>query len=415
MIPRGWTVRTRLALLHGALFLLGGIVLLGVTLTLTHRALADQPVDLSIVLAHPGSVSEPDAAPQPDTAGLAKATGSVGPVKHSDTGSLPSGEPSLADRLQADFRNATMRTLLTQGLLALVGVALVGAWIGWLMAGRTLRPVTRITATARRVAAGNLNERIALGGPRDELRELADTFDDMLSRLDTAFNAQRRFVANASHELRTPVAISRTLLEVAMSRPQATPDLVQVGRSLLTVHSRQERLIESLLTLARSEQMVADPVPVELTTIVRSVVDAARPEAEANGVTITTELLATSTVGSPVLLERLVENLVQNAVRYNRKQGWVRVECQPVRGRSSLTITNTGPVVGDDEVDGLFEPFRRLDDRVGSAEGSGLGLSIVRSVARAHGGAVAAAPREGGGLTISIDLPGADHRPACRA
>jgi signal transduction histidine kinase len=291
--------------------------------------------------------------------------------------------------------------LVQWGALALGGVAVAGVWMGWIAAGRTLRPIARITETARRVADRSLHERIALGGPRDELRELADTFDDMLERLDRSFDGQRRFVANASHELRTPLAINRTLLEVAMGQPDAPQQLRQLGTTLLEVNARHERLIDGLLTMARSEQAVVDPVPVDLIDVAGNVLDQTR----APGVEMRSELLPAPTVGDPVLLERLAQNLVDNAMRYNVSGGWVHVCCTREGARSRLTVINTGPVVRAYEVPGLFEPFRRLTDRVGSARGTGLGLSIVRSVARAHGGDVYATPRDGGGLVVQVTLP----------
>lgn len=381
-------VRTRLALVYAALFLFGGAVLLGVTITLVQQALVDQPVNTSVEIPH-----LPEA---PDT-----------PVSLDKSAAQQSAEDGFAfvKRLQDEFRRSTLETLITRGTFALGAVAVVGAWLGWLAAGRTLRPLSQITATARRVAGRNLRERIALGGPHDELRELADTFDDMLCRLDAAFDSQRRFVANASHELKTPLAINRTLLEVALDSPEASADLRKVGGMLLEVNARQERLIESLLTLARSGQAVVDPVPVDLTQVTRRVVDSARPEARDAGVDVSVEFVAAPTVGDPVLLERLAQNLVQNAVRYNRPGGWVRLTCGRVDAHALLTVTNTGPPVAPDEAAGLFEPFRRLDDRVGSAEGNGLGLSIVRSVARAHGGEATAVPRDGGGLVVTVTIP----------
>jgi signal transduction histidine kinase len=284
-------------------------------------------------------------------------------------------------------------------------VTVLGVWAGWLMAGRTLRPLTEITATARRVADRNLHERIGLSGPRDELRELADTFDDMLARLDASFDGQRRFVANASHELRTPLAVNRTLLEVAMGRPGAPPELVDLGETLLEVNDRHERLIDGLLTLARSEQAVADPVPIDLAEVATRVHEQFASDARTAALSFDLGGTPAPTAGDPVLLERLAQNLVENAIRHNVEAGWVTVTTSSSVDHAVLTVANTGPVVPAVEVARLFEPFRRLTDRVGSAHGTGLGLSIVRSVARAHGGDVAAQPRAGGGLVVDVTLP----------
>jgi signal transduction histidine kinase len=393
---RGWTVRARLTLLYGGLFLFAGAVLLTLTYVLLAQALDNQKVSPGVVY----SEAMPGEAPPPG------ANVKVGATKlvHPEQQAAIARKEEFARQVQADLRRQTLNSLLKWGALALGGVAVVGVSLGWLAAGRTLRPITQITATARRVADRNLHERIALGGPRDELRELADTFDDMLGRLDASFDSQRRVVANASHELRTPLAINRTLLEVALGRPDAPPQLRQLGDTLLEVNARHEKLIEGLLTLARSEQAVADPVPVDLAEIAEQVCAEAAADADRAGVRLSLEGSPAPTAGDPVLLERLVQNLVQNAVRYNAPGGWVRLACAQDRDRVRLSVTNTGPVVRAYEIPALFEPFRRLTDRVGSARGTGLGLSIVRSVARAHGGEAHAAPRDGGGLVAHVTL-----------
>ncbi|BCB85758.1 sensor histidine kinase [Phytohabitans suffuscus] len=389
----GWTVRVRLTVLYGGLFLLAGAVLLGVTYLLLAAALEKQQLKPAVVYAE-GAGMEADAP---------VSTGGVA-ISKTDMAAQQSAidlKMSFARQVQLDLNAQTLQSLLRWGSLALGGVAVAGVWTGWLAAGRTLRPIAQITATARRVADRNLHERIALGGPRDELRELADTFDDMLERLDRSFDGQRRFVANASHELRTPLAINRTLLEVAMGQPDAPQQLRQLGTTLLEVNARHERLIDGLLTMARSEQAVVDPVPVDLAEVAGNVLD----QTQAPGVDVRHELRPAPTSGDPVLLERLTQNLVDNAVRYNSAGGWVHVTCAHEGTRTRLNVVNTGPVVRAYEVPTLFEPFRRLTDRVGSARGTGLGLSIVRSVARAHGGEVHASPRDGGGLVVQVTLP----------
>jgi signal transduction histidine kinase len=311
------------------------------------------------------------------------------------------------DRGLLRLRQDTLNTLLTRSAIGLGGVALVGMGFGWLMAERALRPLTRITETTRRVADRSLHERIALTGPPDEIKELADTIDSMLERLDRAFDGQRRFVGNASHELRTPLAINRTLLEVALARPDASPELRQLGNTLLAVNLRHERLVEGLLTLAQSQQALTTHDPVDLAELARFVLDAMDASGpDASGPEVVRTLRPAPTSGDPVLLERVVHNLVQNAVAYNVPDGWVAVTTGHTGdGRVELTVTNTGPVIGGYEVPALFEPFRRLRERVGSARGTGLGLSIVQSVAQAHGGMAAAQPRAGGGLIVRVTLP----------
>ncbi|WP_206681566.1 HAMP domain-containing sensor histidine kinase [Actinomadura sp. J1-007] len=287
----------------------------------------------------------------------------------------------------------------------MVGAAALA--FGWLIADRALRPVQRITETARRVARSHdLTERIAYAGPRDDVKELADTFDTMLGRLARAFDGQRHFVANASHELRTPLAINRTLVDVAVRRPDATEDVKRLGESLLVVNGRHERLIDGLLTLAGSENTVTDASALDLADVAGHVLDQAGAEAAARGIGTARELSPAPVAGDPVLLERLVQNLVENAVRHNRDGGDLTVATGVRNGWAEVAVANTGPVVPPYEIETIFEPFRRLGtDRVRSDRGSGLGLSIVRATAQAHGGTVTASPRPSGGLTVTVHLP----------
>jgi signal transduction histidine kinase len=304
-------------------------------------------------------------------------------------------------------RDVALSTLLKRSLLALIGLAVVAFAFGYVMAGRVLAPLGRITRTARGVAGSDLTRRIELDGPDDELKELADTFDGMLDRLERSFAAQRRFVANASHELRTPLAINRTLLEVQLADPDASPDLQQLGKTLLATNERSEQLVEGLLLLARSENEIVDRKPVDLAEAAARALEQTRTEADAKGVALREVLVPAVVQGNGVLLERIALNLVQNAVRYNvAEDGWVDVRTAAEHGRALLVVTNTGPVVPAYEVDNMFEPFRRLrTERTGSDKGVGLGLSIARSVARAHGGVITAEPREGGGLVMRVVIP----------
>ncbi|WP_198679260.1 sensor histidine kinase [Thermomonospora amylolytica] len=314
--------------------------------------------------------------------------------------------------MERDVHQATLNSLLTQGGIALGAVGAAAVGLGWLMADRALRPVHQVTETARRVAhSHNLTERIGYDGPRDDVKELADTFDDMLSRLARSFDAQRRFVANASHELRTPLAINRTLVDVAVRRADATEDVRRLGESLLVVNARHERLIDGLLTLAGSENAVVERTPVDLADVAAHVLDLAGTEAGERGVTVRRTLGRAVTAGDPVLMERLVQNLVENAIRHNvARDGVIEVTTRWWPGFAELTVRNTGPVVPPYEIETIFEPFRRLrGDRVGSERGAGLGLSIVRAIATAHGGEVTAAPRDGGGLVVTVRLPGLRH------
>jgi signal transduction histidine kinase len=328
--------------------------------------------------------------------------------------------PGLADQLQTQFRQGrddTLRAMLIASLVALGVIGVAAGGFGWLLAGRALRPLQDITATVRRVADRSLHERIALDGPDDEIKDLADTFDAMLERLDRAFDSQRRFVANASHELRTPLTINRTLIEVALDKPHANEALRQLGGTLLAVNQRHERLIDGLLTLASSQQRITDPTPVDLADIARHLTTEAHGAAHTTSVDIRTRLQPAPVIGDPVLLERLTQNLLDNAVRYNLPEhGQITVITDTVDGNAHLTVENTGPPVPPYEIPSLFEPFRRLptterlaDSTTSTSQGAGLGLSIVRSVAHAHSGDVHASPREDGGLTVRVRLPAAQE------
>jgi len=376
------SIRTRLTLIYGGLFLVAGLVLLGVTYALVSHQL--QPDDTRVISNSTGAVTG-GASDNPPPAG------------------------ALVEQAAADTRSDALHNLLTQGGLALGLVVITATGLGWLVAGRALQPLHRVTETARRIADApaadrGLHERIALDGPQDELKELADTFDKMLARLDESFDGQRRFIANASHELRTPLALNRALLEVAMDPETATPETRQLGTTLLGVNARHERLIDGLLLLAKSENEVLDKSFVDIADIVRHVA-ASVP----NGpVQVKVEAERAETTGDPVLLERLVQNLVENGLRYNvSEDGWLRLRTatQP-HGLVVLEVSNTGPIVAPYDVPRLFEPFRRGGkDRVGSAQGAGLGLSIVRAVARAHGGDIHAEPRKCGGLVVIVTFP----------
>ncbi|RGA06155.1 sensor histidine kinase [Microbispora triticiradicis] len=311
--------------------------------------------------------------------------------------------------LQAEATAAARSELLQRSLLALLGVGIFALILGYVVADRALRPIKKMTVTARKLSETSLaHERIDLQGPDDELKELADTFDAMLTRLNTAFDAQRRFVDNASHELRTPLAINRTVLEVALSDPEASDDLKVLGRTLLGTTARNERLIEGLLLLARSERELSVRKPVDVQEVARTAVEQLAAFAEEEGVTVEHDLHPAATTGDPVLVERCLSNLVENGIKHNLgPNGKVWVRTGMVDGGAVVQVANTGPHVPAYEVESLFEPFRRLNaDRVQSAKGAGLGLSIVRAIVRAHGGTVVAVPRDGGGLVVTVRLSG---------
>ncbi|NYE43378.1 signal transduction histidine kinase [Streptomyces fulvorobeus] len=379
------TIRIRLTLLYGGMFLIAGILLLSIIYMLAAQAL------------HVGSEL-------PFQIVTGQVTSEVCDLPKNAT---PDAFNAAMNACVNHQRKQALDTLLNRSLLALVGLSIIAFAFGYAMAGRVLSPLGRITRTARRVAGTDLSRRIELDGPDDELKELADTFDDMLDRLERAFTAQQRFVGNASHELRTPLAINRTLLEVHLSDPEAPTELQQLGKTLLATNERSEQLVEGLLLLARSDNQIIERKPVDLAEVADRAIDQVHTEAVAKGVEIRGERAPALVQGNGVLLERIALNLVQNAVRYNvAENGWVQVTTRLQPGQALLVVSNTGPVVPAYEIDNLFEPFRRLrTERTGSDKGVGLGLSIARSVARAHGGRIIAEPREGGGLVMRVTLP----------
>ncbi len=396
------TIRLRLTLIYGGLFLAAGAVLLTLNYALVRRGLERQngPIGVSIGAPEPGIRQIDPFPPEPDNYQF------VQPAPRILT---TDGRPveDLLVEYQAELRDTALHELVVQSSVALGLMALASVGLGWVVAGRALAPLTRVTATARQLSQDNLHERLALVGPQDELKELADTFDAMLGRLESAFESQRRFVANASHELRTPLAIQRTLVDVALADPDTSPDdLRTMAVALRDAVDRSERLIDGLLVLARSEQGNLPHEPVDLATATAAALDQSAAEAVAGGLRVERRLEPTPVAGSRVLLERLLGNLVQNAVRHNVPGGWLEVETGPLEGVGRVRVVNSGPVVPADQVDDLFEPFRRLaPDRVDSSRGVGLGLSIVRSVARAHGGDVRLTARPEGGLDVTVTLP----------
>jgi signal transduction histidine kinase len=322
----------------------------------------------------------------------------------------PSGQAqphSIVEETAQEVRADALRQLLIQSGVALIAMAGVSTGLGWLVAGRVLRPVHQITATARRISESSLHERIALHGPQDELKELADTFDGMLARLDAAFDSQKRFVANASHELRTPLSIIRTELDVALSNPHVTrAELREMGEAVREAIERSERLIEGLLFLARSESGLPERQPVDLATVARDVVERFTVAAKRKEVTIRSDLSPALVAGDASLLERLVSNLVENALAYNKRSGWIEVATSQTQEGAELVVSNTGSDVPVESIETMFQPFRRLTrDRTASSSGIGLGLSIVRAVARAHGGDATAQPGASGGLEVLVRLP----------
>ncbi len=286
-------------------------------------------------------------------------------------------------------------------------MVLVSLALGWLIAGRLLRPLRSITATARDISARNLDQRLGLDGPHDEIRELGETLDGLFGRLEASFQAQRHFVANASHELRTPLAAERTLLQVALADPDAsTQTLRSTCQQLLALSGQQERLIEALLTLATSERGVERWEPFDLAEVAGKVILERREEAGRRGIRIDTNLTAASATGDPSLVASLVANLVDNAIRHNREGGRVEVSTARTEGLAVVSVSNTGTLIPPDEVDRLFQPFQRLGtERISHASGHGLGLAVVRAIVGAHGATLTANARPQGGLDVAVSFP----------
>ena len=401
---RRHTIRLRLTLIYSALFLLASAMLLAFTYTFVVRGLSS-------------SARSPEKALSATAAGFKNRCYKV--IAANKTGMpLTPADKVLISKCQQGFSSGVVAGAASQRaeavhqllLYSLTGLGLMGlasGAVGWLVAGRALRPVHAITGAARRASEENLGERLALGGPNDELRELADTYDAMLARLDAAFASQRRFVANASHELRTPLTVMRTAIDVTLAKPGRTPaQLEDMASEVRTAVDRAEALIEALLTLARSDRGAASREQADLAVLAEDALDAAGPAIRARSLRVEAALESAPTSGDVVLLDRLVANLVDNAVRHNHEGGWIQVATGMRGDAACLSVTNGGPRIDADLAPLLFEPFRRLDDADGPP-GTGLGLSIVRSVALAHQGDVIARSRPRAAWTYQCSCPAA--------
>jgi signal transduction histidine kinase len=367
------TLRWRLTLVYGAVALAVGLLLLALSLVLVDRALSAGFVDIRFL-------------------GV----------------TLSDGRTLTFGAFQEQLRAEALDRVLRQGLLALLLLGTLGVVVSYYLAGRVLRPLQAITSAAQRLSVERLDARIGLAGPQDELKQLADTFDEMLGRLEAAFEAQRRFVADASHELRTPLAVMRTEVDVALADPDAgVEDLRASAEVVREATMRADRLVDSLLLLAQSERLAGPAVRerVELPEVAAQGLSAVAAEVQERRLEVATSYGPAGVLGDRGLLERLAGNLVENAVRHNLPDGWVRVDTGTVEGRARLQVSNSGAVLAPDQVAGLFEPFRRYGTARTARRGAGLGLAIVRAVAELHGGTVAAAARPDGGLTVTVDLP----------
>lgn len=419
-LPRR-TVRIQLTLLYGGLFLLCGTGLLATTYVLVQHATSNIVMgsqDGVLVVSQDGSALM--VGPDGDVRYLAEdealEDASPPPIPNPPPSSslTPQQERAAHDQIverATSQLSAQKRAFLTQSGIALAVMSAVSLGLGWLVAGRVLRPVRTITTSARQISATNLHQRLAIQGPDDELKELGDTIDDLLTRLEASFQSQRRFVANASHELRTPLARQRTVVQVALADPDATADSLRTAHErVLNATYQQDRLIDALLTLARGERGLDRRQPVDLADVAGDVLLTRDTETTRRGLRLTTRLTHATTAGDPHLIERLMVNLVDNALRYNTASGRLEVSTVTVAGAAVLTVTNTGPAVPADQIPRLFQPFQRLDaDRTHHDGALGLGLSIVQAIATAHGATIAAHPRPEGGMEITVTFPSAEH------
>ena len=390
-LPRP-TIRLRLTLLYGALFVLVGGALLGLTYVVSATT------GLTVNVAPNGEVSVTFGSPF----GGGDANTFVAPF-----GGSPANLPAVIRAVVEAQHAAEQQYFLVLSVLAVAILSLASVLIGWFVVGRVLRPLRAMTHAAREISSSNLGLRIAPYGPDDELRDLGETFDDLLGRLERSFEAQRQFVANASHELRTPLSRQRALVQYALSDAEPTLDAWRATFDrVLVAEQQQERLLEALFTLARGERGLEHRVPVDLADVADGALRSQSVDVGGRGLRVKVHLAHAVVQGDPQLLERLAANLVENAARYNVPNGELEVTTETRPGEAILRVANTGPPIHPLDVDRLFEPFRRLrPDRTTREEGSGLGLSIVRAIATAHDGSVRAVAREGGGLDVEVSLP----------
>jgi signal transduction histidine kinase len=405
---RGLTIRLKLTLWYGGLFILAGVLLIAVNYLMVRDSLSVAPSKARAAVAEQFGIDPEELEMQPDFRGPG---GPGGPLTYEqyiysaeEDAFIPTSR--LIAEAQRELKDEALRQLWTRSLLALGIMTVITFGLAWLLAGRMLRPLHAITGTARRLSGSTLHERIALKGPRDELKELADTFDDMLSRLDSAFTAQKEFVANASHELRTPLTIIRTEIDVALSDPDPAPeDLQEMGAAVTDAVDRSEKLIDGLLVLASAENSPT-MVDLDLAEIAESEVGRSSAQAESLGLRLELDLQPALVKGERSLLERLVGNLVDNSVRHNSQDGWFSVKTWSAADKAVLEVANGGPAVPPEDLERLFDRFYRPDkSRSRKTGGFGLGLSIVKSVAAAHGGSVDLQAPEEGGLCVTVTLP----------
>ncbi len=397
------TARARLTALYAALFLAAGTALLGLTYGLVASSLPSNSSNTALPF-----VAQSQIRACEQKIGQKQASGPQAKQAGSLLAQCKRGFSAGASAATSGQRRRTLDTLLTVSLIGLAVLTITSGLLGWIVAGRVLAPVRAITDAARRATETNLSERLALRGPEDELKELADTFDAMLERLDAAFASQKRFVANAAHELRTPLAAMRTAIEVTLSKPSRTAEqLEEMAAKVRRALQRAQDTVEALLTLSMSEHGPAAHELVDLATAAEDALDGAAAPIAAAGLHVAESLAPAPTLGDPVLLERMIANLVDNAARHNEPGGWIEVRTERLDGQVLLRVANTGPLVPEDSIPLLLEPFSRAQQRLNASDGVGLGLSIAQAISRAHGAALQLGSRPGGGLDVSLTMPAA--------
>jgi signal transduction histidine kinase len=391
-------VRARLAVMYTVLFLLAGTSLLALTYALVANVLVPAPANTS--------------KPIPPRIGQL-----LGQCKEREAPGQPPMSASLVAKCNRAFAAApgagandqrlrTLNALRGASLIGLGVLAIASAGLGWLVSGRALRPVRSITEAARRASELRLGQRLALTGPDDEFKQLADTFDVMLERLDAAFTSQKRFVANAAHELRTPLTAMRTAIEVTLSKPTRTPDQLEAMAARVKRSVEQaEATVEALLTLATSELGPTTQEAVDLATAAEDALDAAHARIDQRHINVDAALEPALARGDRVLLERMIANLTENAVRHNNPGGWIGIRTIQQTDSAVFEIANTGPNIPAEQIPTLFEPFARAKQRLNPSDSAGLGLSIANAIARAHSATITASPRPGGGLEMSVTIP----------
>jgi signal transduction histidine kinase len=396
-LPR-YTIRLRLAVLYSGVFLILGTLLLAILIVSVRQSTHGVVVSAegtATKLVEPHSV---EAAPPGSTLTVVPEALALERAR---------AKAHQLGKLALNVNNSDLHHLLIWSVFALAIMAVASVAVGWLLAGRVLRPLQLITTAARELSASNLHERLALDGPNDELRELGDTFDELLARLEASFESQRQFVANASHELRTPLTLERAILEVTLADPAASSASLRAAcERVLAIGEQQERMIDALLTLARSERGVERREPVSLQAVARAVLLDRHEELARRGLRLESKLEDAPTTGEERLIERLVANLLDNAIHHNTADGWVEVTTGIDAGQAVLSVANSGVAIPADEVKRLVRPFHRLGrDRTGHGDGHGLGLSIVDAIATAHGATLTFQARPDGGLRVEVRFP----------